>query len=57
MASVTIERQVGLDRAMEALRQQFGERYHLTPHHSGTHDAIRVAPGMEMATVPHRLDR
>jgi hypothetical protein len=55
MASVTIEHQVSLDQAMEALRQQFGERYHLTPRHSGTHDAIRVAHGMEMATV--RIDR
>ena len=55
MASVTIERQVSLDQAMEVLRQQFGEPYHLTPRHRGTHDAIRVGHGIEMATV--RIDR
>ena len=55
MATVHIERQVSLDQAMEALRQQFGDRYRLTASHGGSHDAIRVAHGMEMATV--RIDR
>jgi len=55
MATAHVERQVSLDQAMEALRQQFGDRYRLTPSHRGAHDAIRVGHGMEMATV--HIDR
>ena len=55
MATITIEQPVSSDEALEALRQQFGDRYRVTLRHSDTRDAIRVAHGMQMATV--HIDR
>ena len=51
MPSVTVDREVSLDEAAELLRANLDGRYTVTPHRSGSREAIGVRHALELANV------
>lgn len=52
MPSTRVNRAVTMDEAVDALRQQLGSQYTLTPHATGSRETIRVQrAGVAFCTV------
>jgi hypothetical protein len=51
MPTATISRAITTQEAAEALRQQLGSGYKITPHSGGSQDKLAVSHGAAFATV------